>query len=92
MGYVDGVLQGPRVWVVLLLHRVVMHGGGVGPDGLFQVLPGGLLFRAEHDQPGAGQFQATVVPVPLPGLDEDLVLHALGVGQPQHLVGVLAFE
>ena len=48
------------------------------------------IIKGAADQLGPGQFQATVVPVALAGLDQDLVLHAGGVGQLLDLGVVIA--
>ena len=75
---------------MFLLHCVVVDGGGIRSDGLLQVFLGGLFFRSEVHQPGSCQLQASVVPVTLPGLDENLVLHPGGVRQLLDFVVVIA--
>ena len=67
-----------------------MDGGGVGADGPFQVLPGRAFGGAKLDELGPGQLQAPVVPIALAGLDQDLILHAGGVGQLFNLGVVVA--
>ena len=79
VGHLDGVLQGQGAGVGRLLHHVVVDRRCVGADGLLQVLARGAVVGAELHQLGSRQLQAAVVPVALPALDQDLVLHAGGV-------------
>ena len=79
--YLDAVLKGQDVGVGFLLDGVEVDGGGVRADGVFQVFACGSLVRAELHELSAGCFEAAVVPIPLPTLDEELVLHSGGVGE-----------
>src|SRR5215211_4724379 len=65
---------------------------GVRADRLLDLFAPGACFRANLDDPRSRQQRTTVVLVAMPPLQDDLVRHAGGLGQPLHLLPVVAGE